>query len=102
MAYNELLPPRELIPKAKAAAQQALALDATLATAHALLGDVMSVWEWDWEAGEEEFRHAIALNPGDALAHYLYATSNLGQRGAGGKLSRKCTVRLNWIRYHRP
>ncbi len=80
MAYNELSPPRELMPKAKTAAQRALELDGTLATAHALLGDVMSAWEWDWEAGEEEFRRAIQLNPGDALAHYLYATSNLGPR----------------------
>ena len=81
MAYNELLPPRELMPKAKAAAQYVVALDETLATAHALLGDVMSVYEWDWEGGEKEFRRATQLNPGDALAHYLYATSNLGPRG---------------------
>ncbi len=81
MAYNELLPSRELMPKAKAAAQRALELDGTLAAAHALLGDVMSGWEWDWEGGEEEFRHAIRLNPGDALGHFLYASSNLGPRG---------------------
>ncbi|MBV8843026.1 MAG: tetratricopeptide repeat protein [Bryobacterales bacterium] len=80
MAYNELLPPRELMPKAKAAAQHVAALDETLGTAHALLGDVLSVYEWDWEGGEKEFRRATQLNPGDALAHYLYATSNLGPR----------------------
>jgi len=81
MSYNELLPPRELMPKAKAAAQRALTLDPMSAAAHALLGDVMSVYEWDWQGGEEELRRAIQLNAGDALPLYLYATSNLEPRG---------------------
>jgi TolB-like protein/Tfp pilus assembly protein PilF len=68
-----LLPPREMMPKAKDAAMNALKLDDTLAEAHASLAGILKGYEWDWPAAEREYRRALELNPNYATAHHLYA-----------------------------
>ena len=67
------LPPRETMTKCKAAVEKALALDDTLAEAHVNLANLRSEYEWDWPAGEREFRRAIELNPSHANAHFMYS-----------------------------
>ncbi len=59
--------------RAKAAAEQALALDETLAEAHTSRGQVLRS-ERDWQGEEEEYQRAIELNPNYATAHQWYAT----------------------------
>jgi len=66
------LPPREAMPKAKAAAIRALELDETLAEAHASLGRVLAAYDWDWTSAEKEYKRAIELNPRYAVAHQWY------------------------------
>ncbi len=66
------LPPREAMPKAKAAAIRALELDETLAEAHASLGRVLAAYDWDWRSAEKEYKRAIELNPRYAVAHQWY------------------------------
>ncbi|MFN2598086.1 MAG: winged helix-turn-helix domain-containing tetratricopeptide repeat protein, partial [Pyrinomonadaceae bacterium] len=66
------LPPREVMPKAKAAALRALEVDETLAEGHASLGAIKMYYDWDWAGAESQFRRAIELNPNYALAHYWY------------------------------
>ena len=66
------LPPREAMPKAKAAAIRALELDETLAEAHASLGRVLAAYDWDWTSAEKEYKRAIELNPRYAIAHQWY------------------------------
>ncbi len=66
-------PAREAMPKAKAAAQKALALDESLAAAHNSMGNVNMFFDWDWPATEREARRAIELDPNNANAHDLYA-----------------------------
>ena len=61
------------MPKAKAAALKALALDDTLAEAHTSLALVTFFYDWDWTVAEREFRRAIELNPNYATAHHVYA-----------------------------
>src|SRR5437667_5242176 len=61
------------MPKARAAALKALALEPTLAEAHASLGDQLCVYDWDASAAERELRRAIELNPSLANAHYFYS-----------------------------
>jgi len=70
---NDALPPNVAMPKAKAAAQKALQLDAGLAEAHASLAYVSMVYEWDWHTAEKEFQRAIEINPHYAGAHEWYA-----------------------------
>ncbi|HEY1343004.1 MAG TPA: protein kinase, partial [Bryobacteraceae bacterium] len=66
-------PPKEVMGQAKAAAQKALAIDETVAEAHASLGIVSLLFEWDWPVAEKEFRRALELNPGNAYDHHWYA-----------------------------
>jgi DNA-binding winged helix-turn-helix (wHTH) protein/TolB-like protein/Tfp pilus assembly protein PilF len=77
-AYHALagpgeMPPTELLPQAKAAAQKAVEIDDGLAEAHALLGFVIFWYDWDWDAAENQFRRALELDPNSADAHYAYA-----------------------------
>jgi TolB-like protein/Tfp pilus assembly protein PilF/predicted Ser/Thr protein kinase len=65
------VPSSEAVPKARAAAQKALAIDDTLAEAHAILADSYAN-QWEWSAAEREFKRALELNPNSANAHKLY------------------------------
>jgi tetratricopeptide (TPR) repeat protein len=67
------LAPREVMPKARAAAMRALELDETLAEAHTSLGNVRLFYDWDWLKASQEFKRAIELNPNSADAHDGYA-----------------------------
>jgi serine/threonine protein kinase/Tfp pilus assembly protein PilF len=71
--FYDVLPPKEANPKAKEAAIRALALDDTLAEAHATLAFVKTCYEWDWPGAEREFKRAIGLNPNYATAHQWYS-----------------------------
>ncbi|MCI4355240.1 MAG: adenylate/guanylate cyclase domain-containing protein, partial [Thermoplasmata archaeon] len=56
------LPPGDGGPKAKAAAERAIAIDETIAEAHASLGLALDR-ERAWPEAEREYRRAIELNP---------------------------------------
>jgi serine/threonine-protein kinase len=66
------LAPRDTFPKAKSAAQEALALDDSLAEAHAVLAFAAVFYDWNWQDAEKEFKRAIALNPNIAIIHMYY------------------------------
>jgi len=66
-------PPREVMPKAKAAALRALELDETLADAHVTLSRVLLFYDWDWPAVEKHLKRAMELSPNLAAAHVLYS-----------------------------
>jgi TolB-like protein/DNA-binding winged helix-turn-helix (wHTH) protein/Flp pilus assembly protein TadD len=72
-AVYSIGPPQALVARARAAALKALALDSSLAEAHAALALIVQNHDWDWETAEREFRQAIALNPSYATAHHWYA-----------------------------
>jgi len=63
------VPPREVMPKAKAAALRALELDDKLAEAHASFGQIVEYYDYDLVTAEKEYRRAIELNPNYATAH---------------------------------
>lgn len=66
-------PQDELMPKARTAALRALALDESLAEAHASLALIKENYDYDWADSEKEFRRAIQLDPQYATAHQWYA-----------------------------
>lgn len=68
--YNEgAFTAAEAMPKAKAAAERAIRLDANSAEAHTSLAVYKLFYEYDWAGCEREFRRAFALNPNYAFAH---------------------------------
>ena len=73
IAEYGILPPREAMPLAKAAAKKALEIDKTLVEAQTTLAHVYAFYDWDWRAAEKAFKRAIKLNPNYALAHHWYA-----------------------------
>jgi tetratricopeptide (TPR) repeat protein len=84
---NDVLPPTEAMPKAKIAAQKALQLDDGLAEAHASLGYINMVYDWNWASAEKEFKRAIQLNPNYAGAHEWYAEFLAARGGESEALS---------------
>jgi TolB-like protein/Flp pilus assembly protein TadD len=68
--YNEgVWTASEARPKAKEAAEKAIALDEKSAEAHTSLATFKLFYEYDWEGCEAEYRKAFALNPNYAFAH---------------------------------
>ncbi len=67
-------PPKEVFPKARAAAMKALEIDDAQAEAHAALGFVKVAYDWDWPGAERELKRAIELNPNnsDNRSYYVY------------------------------
>jgi TolB-like protein len=68
-----LVPPCEAVPRAKAAALEAVRLDAACAEAHEVLAVILTWSDWDWARAEVEWRRTLELNPNAANAHAYYA-----------------------------
>lgn len=59
--------------RAKEYARKALALDDSLAEAHASLAWSLFIYDWAWDEAAREFRRAIELDPLYATAHQWYS-----------------------------
>ena len=66
--------PEYAFPRARAAAERAIALNPSLGEAHAALAFVDFYWLRDAADARREFARAIAVSPGNATAHHWYAT----------------------------
>jgi DNA-binding winged helix-turn-helix (wHTH) protein/TolB-like protein len=73
LGYLSYLAPAASFPEAKRYARQALALDPSLAEAHASLGFVNLYFDWNWPGAEAAFRRAIELDPNNAAPHQWYS-----------------------------
>lgn len=60
-------------PRSKEAALKAVQLDDSLGEAHAVLGCMKWLLDWDLDGCEAEMLRALDLNPSSELAHELYA-----------------------------
>ena len=72
LACRGMTPAVESFHKAKAAARQAVRMQPELGEGYASLAHVR-LHDWDWVGLESEFRRAVELDPGYAIAHYWYA-----------------------------
>jgi TolB-like protein/DNA-binding winged helix-turn-helix (wHTH) protein len=96
--------PKEIMARAKTAAQKAIALDEDLAYAHAVLS-VLLIYERDWMGAEREARRAISLNPSDpearqSLASYMAAVGRVDDAVVETKRARELdpfSSRINWM-----
>src|ERR1700761_2024975 len=79
LAYNYInqdgwyLPPREAGPKAKQAAEKALAIDPHEGGAHLALAIESHWYEWNWPVAERQFKRAIELTPNEPEPHGYYS-----------------------------
>jgi DNA-binding winged helix-turn-helix (wHTH) protein/TolB-like protein/Tfp pilus assembly protein PilF len=70
---NSFVAPNIAMPKAKEAAEKALALDDSSAEAHTSLAYIHLVWDWDFAAAEQEFKRALQIDSGYVNAHHWYS-----------------------------
>jgi TolB-like protein/Flp pilus assembly protein TadD len=71
------VPPQRGFEQARVAANQALRLDSGSALAHAYLGGVHFLYDWDWPAAEQELRTAVTLAPDDPTVLLLAAEERM-------------------------
>src|SRR6266513_2269859 len=67
--YGHGQSPDRAYSSAKGALHKALELDDSIGETHDTLGLLSWRFEWNWEAAEREFNHAIALAPSYSCAH---------------------------------
>ncbi len=82
--YNSL-PGDEMLARAQAAADKALALDDRLAEAYTSLG-LIGDFRTDYEAAEAAYQRALALNPNYARAYHWYAVLLVGSLGRNAEV----------------
>src|SRR5260370_13912864 len=75
LGVYDIMPPKEILPKAKAAALQALEIDDELAEAHTSLAFMKQTLDRAWAGAERGYKRALELNPSYATAHHWYALS---------------------------
>jgi TolB-like protein/DNA-binding winged helix-turn-helix (wHTH) protein/Flp pilus assembly protein TadD len=68
-----VMPAKEAMPLALAAARKALELDDSLGEARASLAFCLEGFTWDFAGADREFQRAVELSPGYATAHHWYA-----------------------------
>jgi len=68
-----LMRPSDALPKARAAARRALAVDRTLIEANIPLAAIRATNEWEWAEAEGIFREILKARPDFAPGHQAYA-----------------------------
>ena len=71
--FGKRRPAHETIPLARAAAQRALEIDPSLADAHAMLGVISSLYDFDWQGAEVHFKNAFTRSPAGTEARQMFA-----------------------------
>jgi len=92
LACRGITPAVESFHKAKAAARQAVRIEPELGEGYASLAHVR-LHDWDWVGLESDFRRAMELDPGYAIAHYWYAEYLMAMGRTGEALDR---VQHSW------
>jgi TolB-like protein/Flp pilus assembly protein TadD len=68
------LPPKEVFPKAKVAAEKALELDNALAEGYSASGTIKMVYDYDWSGAERDLKRSLELNSSSGWAHNVYGS----------------------------
>jgi serine/threonine protein kinase/tetratricopeptide (TPR) repeat protein len=74
-----VISPKEGIPRAKAAAAAAVALDEGLAEGQTSLAFIRAYFDWEWQIADKGFQRALDLNPGYWVTPYWYAVVLMSQ-----------------------
>jgi TolB-like protein/DNA-binding winged helix-turn-helix (wHTH) protein len=108
-----VLPDRVVWPQAELAAERAIALDDSIAAAHAARAFALWRYEWNWNEADAEFQKALALGPNDSDTHHLYGIFLATRQDFAGAeqqlriarqldpLSLIIRTNLGWLSYYR-
>ena len=77
LAHYGVLAPAAICTKAASNAAWSVLLDEGSAEGHTSVAHVKATQDWDWRGAEQEFLHALCLDPRYATAHHWYAMSCL-------------------------
>ena len=85
---------------ARAAAERALVLDENLAEAHALIGWISMIYDWNWQGADDAMQRGLALEPGnvDVLGGASVLAAVLGRLDEAIKLDRR-VIELDPLRW---
>jgi len=78
------LSPAEAMPRARAAAEEALRLEPDLTEAHLTRAIVAFLYDWDWGLAELHVLRALELRPAHSLAHAWHAVMLMTRRPEEG------------------
>jgi DNA-binding winged helix-turn-helix (wHTH) protein/Tfp pilus assembly protein PilF/TolB-like protein len=73
LAEHEAAPKQESYRMAKDLAAKAIALDPSVAEAHAMLGQIALNQDWNFALAEKELRQAVELDPNQAVYHLWFS-----------------------------
>ena len=73
LAEHEAAPKQESFRLAKQLAAKAIALDPSVAEAHAMLGQIALNQDWNFPTAEKELRRAVDLEPNQAIYHLWFS-----------------------------
>ena len=73
LGYYNYLAPKQVFPRAREAADTAIAIDDGRAEAHTARACVSLLYDWEWTAAEQGFQRAIQLKELYPTAHFWYA-----------------------------
>ena len=73
LRFYSILPPHQVIPKARQAAERAIQLNPARIEPYSVLAYITTFYDWNWTEAKKQFEKAIAINPGYAPAHYWYS-----------------------------
>jgi tetratricopeptide (TPR) repeat protein len=96
LGYWGHLPQQRAYTEAKAAVSRALEFDDWLSDAHAILGMVCWLLDWDMDRCEHEMRRALELNRSSPLAHLLYANFLVTMRKKREEALREAALALEF------
>jgi serine/threonine-protein kinase len=77
LAMTGVTPAHETMPRVRDGARRALEIDPSLAEAHAMLGVVAAVYDYNWQEAERQFLVATRTEPVPAFARGNYAMAYL-------------------------
>ena len=85
------IPPKESLAKAKTYLKKALEIDDNLGEAHAALGRLAAMNDWNWTESEREFERALELNPNSPIVHleHVFALTIMGRHKEAIKEARQ-------------
>jgi serine/threonine protein kinase len=83
--------PADILPRARAAAEQAIALDGSLGEAYNSLAVCAFSYDWNWTAAEKAFRRALELDPENVVAriHYSQFLVVVGRKEEASRQARR-------------